>query len=138
MSRNFGARYWRTIAGPFAGDAAPVGAQVANNPATGAGILFRAGVTVGDLSKITTRLQGYFKSSVAGLTVTGQLYVAAAAGTGAGDWIAVGDPLAAIPQNRLFVSAGFVGDADVVIGLTPSVALIGGDTLDLYLEEIGS
>lgn len=137
--RAFTDSFRRVQAGPWAGDAAPAGVQVLNVPATGVGVVYRMSALVGDLSAFSKRLQGYFVSSVGGLTATMQLYVADGSATGAPIWIAVGDPLTAIPQNRLFVSSGFVGDADVLIAITPSAALAGaGDTLTLYLEAIGS
>jgi len=137
--RNFVSSFRRIQVGPWAGDAAPVNGQVLNVPTTGVGNLFRVSILVGDLSKLSTKLQGYFTSSVVGLTASMQLYIAAGDGLAAGTWLAVGDPITAVPQSRLVVTAGFVGDADVVIAVTPSAALAGaGDDLTLFLEAIGS
>lgn len=141
--RDFANTFRRIQAGPWAADAAPVNAQVLNVPGTGVGNMYRMPILVGDLTKLSMKFQGYFTSSVGGLTIlSAQLYIAAGDGLAAGDWIAVGDPLApagGIAQKRLFVTAGFCGDADAVIAITPSAALAGaGDTLTLYLEAFGS
>lgn len=137
MPRNFLTRFMRTIAGPFAGDAAPGAAQVVNNPATGAGTLFRMAPTrPDDMRRATNGWQGYYTATGAWAgTLTLQLWVNAALGTTPGDWVQVGTPLAGVPEARLFEANGYIEDADVFVQVTPSVATALGEDISLFLEE---
>lgn len=139
MARAFDVRFRRRVAAGFAGDAAPVAAQVVNDPATGVGVLLRMTTRRrDDPTAAPRRIQGSIVNggAYAG-TWTLQLYIALNGGTGAGAiWAPVGVPLAAVPGNgTLWESAGVIMTADVVIAATPSVALAGIEIADFYLEE---
>lgn len=136
MARSFGTSFHRTIAGPFAGDAAPAGAQVINVPTTGVGVLYRLPLVRTDKPDKAVRcVQGYY--SVVGFagTLTLQAWIAAGDGTAAGDWLAWGTTLPGVNALTLFETVSNTEDADLVIQVTPSVALIGGQSIELYLEE---
>lgn len=138
MARAFGTSFRRAIAGAFAGDAAPAGAETINVPLTGAGNLFRLPLARRDRpDQPVRRVQGYFTMVGFAGTLTLQAYVASGDGTlAATDWILWGLPLAAVPALTLFTTTSNHADADLVIQVTPSVPLIGGESLILYLEEV--
>lgn len=137
MARSLGVSFRRAIAGPFAGDAPPVGAQVVNVPATGVGVLYR--LPLGrrdDPGQAVRRIQGYYTAVGFAGTLTLQGWIAAGDGTAAGDWIQYGLPLPLVPALRLFETVANHEDADLVVQVTPSVPLILGESLLIYLEEI--
>lgn len=125
MARDFANRFVRNLVAGFAGDLAPADPMAA-------GTTFDMALRrTDDGPQSTRRFQGYFRTSVVGLTCTMQLWIHGA-GT---DWIAVGPALAAVPANTLFQVTGQVADALAFVQVTPSAALAGVDTLDVYLEE---
>lgn len=137
MARNFASRFRRIIDGPFAGDAVPAGAQVLNVPATGAGVVFRMALARADKpDSVTRRLQGYYTVTGFAGTLTLQSYVAAGVGTGAGDWILWGAAVAALNPLTWHDPLALTEDADLVVRVTPSVALLLGEQVVLYLEEV--
>lgn len=124
--RNFANRYHRQMVAGFAGDLAPADPMAA-------GLEFT--MELGRLDKPdqpTRRFQGFFVSSVALLTCDFQLWIHGALT----DWIQVDVPLLAVGQNVAFEVAGDVFDAIAFVQVTPSAALAGVDTIDLYLEEV--
>lgn len=137
MPRNFATRFNRLMSAGFLADGAPVGAQVVNNPATGAGPMFRMPPSRQDDQKRTTnRWQAYFTSNVVGLTMTVTLWIAQGLGTAVGaTWVQVGPALAAIPQNRMVFLGGTIQDADVFVEVTLSALLGVGETANLLMEE---
>lgn len=137
MAREFEFRFRRRIAGVFAGDAAPSGALVVNDPSTGIGTQFNMALTR-RRDQPSERPQGYWAPALAGFagTLTLQLWIV---GSGSGvttQWVQVGTPLAAVPGLRLFEATGWIIDANTFIQVTPSVPMIAGEGLDLFLEEI--
>lgn len=135
MARDF-SRFRREIAGIFAGDLAPVGAQVINVPATGVGNLFRMQLRrPDDVVRRTRTFQGYYRVTNFAGTLTLVAWVAAGDGTGAGDWIQVGAGLAAVPILTLFEGT-LTEDADLVLQVTPAPAMIAGDVVEIFLEEV--
>jgi len=134
--RYFASRFRRLMTAGFAGDAAPAGGQVLNNPTTGAGVLFRMAPRLhADPSTRTKRLQGYLRSNVVGILCDLQLWISAGDGTAANDWIAVGDPDFNVPVRRLWESAGLIMNPDAFVQITPSVPLGAGETLEFLAEE---
>lgn len=137
MSLYFPTRFRRQMVAGFAGDAVPAGAQVANNPATFVGNMLRLPVRrLDDPAGHVERLQGYWRAGGGYVgTLSFQLFVCAASGLAANDWIAVGTPLLLVSPLVLFESVGKPLNADVVLQVTPSVALAGAETADLFLAE---
>jgi len=139
MPRNFPQRYRRIITGPFAGDAPPAGVLTFNDPVAQTGLVFRMSKSRVDhpQSPPTERLQGFFVSSVAGLTCDLQLWIASFdQSSGTSVWTRVGDPFLAAIQGRDWESAGQIEDADAFVQVTPSVALLAGQTITLQMEEV--
>lgn len=139
MARSFASRFRRVINGPFAGDGVPAGAQVLNNLTTGVGVVFRMGLARADKPDMAVRrYQGYWVNTAGAFagTLTLTPHVAAGDGTAAGDWIQWGPAVGALIALVLHDPVAVTEDADLVVQVTPSVALIGGEQITLYLEEV--
>jgi hypothetical protein len=141
VPRDFPVRFRRVINGPFAGDAPPVGVQVPNDPVSGIGALFEMLLGRRDSPDLPTfGFQGYFKATGFAGTCTFQLWLNSRHGDAIpiGDWTRFGDPSAAIAALRLFESFGRTEDADAFVQVTPSVALVALESVELFLEEVGA
>ena len=138
--RDFAVVFRRVIDGPFAGDAAPVGAEIVNDPTSGVGALFRMELGRRDATQaLTRRFQGYYTAVGFAGTLTLELWINSGSGTIPNDWIAVGDPAVppvAIGPNRLFQTCGLTEDADAFVQVTPSAPLILGESITIFLEEV--